>query len=438
MPILTTHVGSLPRPNELLPFIRGECAPPSDFNERLNKATETIFAKQLAAGLAFVNDGELGRRDYVTAARNRMSGFDAHKAAVGAGDLEEMTEYSDKFEGRKGVLIFAPTVQPVSTHATRHSPFIIHCTGLLTLTKKTDVLNPACGGPITYTDSGAADLQTEIDRVVTAAGAAGVPLDKVFFSSPSPGTLATFFDDDYFHDHAKYVAALGAAMKREYDLIYAAGLMLQVDCPDLAMGRHTRFKEASIDEFRRAAAVHVEVMNKALADIPAGRMRMHVCWGNYPGPHHHDVPLEDVIDVVLRAKPKFLSIEACNPGHGHEWDVFAKVVLPADKVLMPGVLDTTTSHIEHPKLVAQRLMNYVRLVGPERVIACTDCGFSTAAGAMNVPTDIVYAKLASMVKGAALADEMAAAEAIAKELTSAATGDDIAPVSPPDAKRQCK
>merc|ERR1719261_1150303 len=176
------------------------------------------------------------------------------------------------------------------------------------------------------------------------------------------------------------------------------------------MGRHTRFKDCTLEEFRAAATMHVRVMNEAVADIPADRLRMHLCWGNYPGPHHHDVPLADVVDIVLLSKPRLLSIEACNPGHGHEWEVFETVALPEDKVLMPGVLDTTTSHIEHPRLIAQRLLNYIRLVGPERVIACTDCGFSTAAGATNVPTDIVYAKLKSMVAGAALVEEMAAKE----------------------------
>ena len=340
-----------------------------------------------------INDGELGRRDYVSAARKRMTGFDAVKQAVGAADLEEMTEYSSRFEGRKASL---------------------------TLTKTTEVKNPACGGPIEFTAAGLADLQAELDRVSAAAAAAGIPAERVFFSSPSPGTLAVFFDDDYFHDHTKYVEALGCAMKAEYDAIHAAGFSLQIDCPDLAMGRHTRFRDATIAGFRDAAALHVKVLNEAIAAIPPEAMRMHVCWGNYPGPHHHDVPLADVIDIVLEAAPKYLSIEACNPGHGHEWEVFKATPLPAGKVVMPGVLDTTTAHIEHPRLIAQRLMNYVRLVGAENVMACTDCGFSTAAGAVNVPTDIVYAKLASMVKGAALADEMAEAEGLASEMTAAA------------------
>jgi len=377
--ILTTHVGSLPRPQRLLPFIRGEQELPADYGEMLAEETCTVFDKQTVAGIDFVNDGELGRRDYVSAARNRMSGFDALSSATGAADLEEMKEYSDKFEGRKG---------------------------LLTLTKKTEVQNAACSGPISYTDEGLADLQVEIDRVAAAATAKGIPLNRVFFSSPSPGTLANFFDDAFFNDHTKYIEALGAAMKREYDAIAAAGFILQVDCPDLAMGRHTKFKDAALEEFQAAATHHVRVMNEAVADIPAEQMRIHVCWGNYPGPHHHDVPLIDIIDIVLTAKPKYLSIEACNPGHGHEWDVFMTKELPEGKVIMPGVLDTTTAHIEHPKLVAQRLMNYIRLVGAANVIACTDCGFSTAAGAINVPADIVYAKLQSMVAGAKLAEQM--------------------------------
>lgn len=338
-----------------------------------------MFAKQHEIGIDVMNDGELGRRDYVSAARKRMSGFEAEKIATSASDLEEMTEFSDKFEGRKG---------------------------LLTLTKKTEVKNAACSGPIAYTEAGVEDLEIEIGRVVSAAKSKNIPLDQVFFSSPSPGTLAVFFDDDYFNNHVDYVEALGAAMKKEYEAIHAAGLMLQVDCPDLAMGRHSKFKNKSIEEFQAIVEVHIRVLNKALENIPSSALRMHVCWGNYPGPHHHDVPLADIIHLVLAAKPKYLSIEACNPGHGHEWEVFQDVSLPPGKVLMPGVLDTTTSHIEHPRLVAHRLLNYIRLVGVNSVMASTDCGFSTAAGATNVPTEIVFAKLQAMVKGARVAEEM--------------------------------
>jgi len=383
--IKTTHVGSLPRPAELLKYIRGDEPPPHNYEDLLGDATQAVFKRQTDVGIDVINDGELARRDYVTAARKRMTGFDAEKAATSASDLEEMKEYSDRFEGRKG---------------------------LLTLTSKTEVKNAACSGPIFYSQDGLADLNKEIERVVAAANTNNIPLDQVFFSSPSPGTLAVFFDDDYFHDHTQYVTALGQAMKTEYEAVHAAGLVLQVDCPDLAMGRHSKFKNKTTAEFQDIVEVNIKVMNEALLNIPADRIRMHVCWGNYPGPHHHDVPLADIVHLVLPAKPKYLSIEACNPGHGHEWEVFKTAKLPEGKVLMPGVLDTTTSHIEHPRLVAQRLMNYIRLVGVDSVMASTDCGFSTAAGAMNIPTEIVYAKLQAMVKGARVAEQMVKEEGL--------------------------
>jgi len=383
--IKTTHVGSLPRPAELLKYIRGDEPPPHNYEDLLSEATQAVFKRQTDVGIDVINDGELARRDYVTAARKRMTGFDAEKAATSASDLEEMKEYSDRFEGRKG---------------------------LLTLTSKTEVKNAACSGPIFFSQDGLADLNREIERVVAAANTNNIPLDQVFFSSPSPGTLAVFFDDDYFHDHTQYVTALGQAMKTEYEAVHAAGLVLQVDCPDLAMGRHSKFKNKTTAEFQDIVEVNIKVMNEALLNIPADRIRMHVCWGNYPGPHHHDVPLADIVHLVLPAKPKYLSIEACNPGHGHEWEVFKTAKLPEGKVLMPGVLDTTTSHIEHPRLVAQRLMNYIRLVGVDSVMASTDCGFSTAAGAMNIPTEIVYAKLQAMVKGARVAEQMVKEEGL--------------------------
>jgi len=182
-----------------------------------------------------------------------------------------------------------------------------------------------------------------------------------------------------------------------------AGFSVQVDCPDLAMGRHTAFKEQSLEEFKKTAALHVEVLNEALVNIPAEQCRVHVCWGNYPGPHDADVPLAEMAHTILSVKPKFISLEACNPGHAHEWEVFQTVKLPENKVLLPGVLDTTTAHIEHPRLIAQRLLNYIRLVGVERVMACTDCGFSTAAGAVNVVEELVWKKMRSMVEGAKIA-----------------------------------
>mmetsp|Transcript_13232 Transcript_13232/g.35564 ORF Transcript_13232/g.35564 Transcript_13232/m.35564 type:complete len:939 (+) Transcript_13232:75-2891(+) len=377
--VRTTHVGSLPRPDWLVPIVRGEQAPPPDYAKRLHEATVEVMQKQLDAGLDEINDGELGRRDYVTAARQRMSGFGGKGQAAAAADLVEMKDFSEKLEGRKG---------------------------LLTLTEKTEVTTASCNSPVAYTPEGFDDLHVEMNRVKAAAQELGVPMSRVFFSSPSPGTLANFFGNEFYETHEEYVGALAAAMATEYKAIHEAGFKLQVDCPDLAMGRHTRFAKRSLAEFQKAARFHVEVMNKALEGLDSSKIRMHVCWGNYPGPHHHDVALADIAEIIMSASPKFISIEACNPGHAHEHEVWKNVKVPADKVLMPGVLDTTTSHIEHPRLVAQRLQAYAQAVGGmDRIMACTDCGFSTAAGALNLTRDIVYSKMASMVKGAAsLAD----------------------------------
>eukprot|EP00746_Dinoflagellata_sp_MGD_P163964 gnl/MRDRNA2_/MRDRNA2_92317_c0_seq1.p1 gnl/MRDRNA2_/MRDRNA2_92317_c0~~gnl/MRDRNA2_/MRDRNA2_92317_c0_seq1.p1 ORF type:complete len:920 (-),score=212.83 gnl/MRDRNA2_/MRDRNA2_92317_c0_seq1:544-3303(-) len=371
--VRTTHVGSLPRPAWLVPIVRGDEAPPADYAEKLHKATVEVMQKQLDAGLDEINDGELGRKDYVSAARCRLSGFDGQAKAAGASDLVEMKDFSKKHEGRKG---------------------------LLQLTEKTEVTTAACTAPIEYTAEGLKDLKDEISRVTAAAKELGIPFDRIFFSSPSPGVIANFFGNNFYETHEEYVQALGNAMKTEYRTIAEAGFRLQIDCPDLAMGRHTRFAKYTLAEFRKAAQFHVKVMNEAVEGLDASNMRMHVCWGNYPGPHHHDVPLADVADIIVSAAPKYISIEACNPGHAHEYEIWKNVEVPEDKVFLPGVLDTTTSHIEHARLVAQRLQAYASTFGMHRVMACTDCGFSTAAGALNITEDIVWQKMASMVKGA--------------------------------------
>merc|ERR1719333_1742798 len=293
--------------------------------------------EQLDCGLHVINDGELGRGDYVSEARKRMSGFNAEWVAPGAADLEEATEFSDKFEGRKG---------------------------LLTLTKKTKVKSPACSGPIVYTDEGLQDLKKEISRVVKAAEELGHPRDRVFFTSPSPGTLATFFGNVYYkgeNGYNDFVSALGKAMAVEYKTIQEAGLILQLDCPDLGMGRHTRHMDKTVEEFKKVAKWHVKVLNEAVAGLDPTRLRMHMCWGNYPGPHDKDIPLKEIAQIVLEAAPGLLSVEACNPGHAHEHEVWGKdfVKVPENKTFLPGVIDTTSSHVEHPELVKQRLRQYV-------------------------------------------------------------------------------
>jgi len=412
--ILTTTVGSLPRPTWMVPYIRGEQDLPADWEQTLHKETVNVMKEQLDVGLKVINDGELARGDYVSEARKRMSGFDAETVAPGAADLEDAAEFSDKFEGRKG---------------------------LLTLTKKTEVKAAACSAPPTYLPEGLLDLKKEIDRVVKAAKELGHPSDRVFFTSPSPGTLATFFGNDYYkgeNGYEDFVSALGKAMAVEYKTIQEAGLILQVDCPDLGMGRHTRHKDKTLEEFKEVAKCHVKVLNEATASLDPSRLRMHVCWGNYPGPHDHDVPLKEIANIVMEARPGLVSVEACNPGHAHEHEVWGKetVNVPEKKVFLPGVIDTTSSHVEHPELVKQRLRQYVvalTLAKKKRerengtadeeppakrractpyvpIMACTDCGFGTAAGANNLSRDLVFKKIATMCKGAKLLEEELAAE----------------------------
>jgi len=372
-PLLATHVGSLPRPAWMVPIVRGDEEPPADYAEKLHEATMAVMKKQLDIGLHEINDGELSRKDYVAEALSRMTGFGGVGQAAPAADLVEMKDFSKKLEGRKG---------------------------LLTLTEKTEVKTASCTGPIEYTSEGMETLKAEISRVKKAAEELGIPLKRVFFTSPSPGTLATFFSNEFYATHEEFIEALAAAMKTEYHAIVEAGLKLQVDCPDLGMGRHTRFSKCTIPEFREAAKCHVKYLNGALQGLDKSRTRMHVCWGNYPGPHHHDIPLAEIADIVVTAYPQYISIEACNPGHAHEHEVWKSFKVPKDKVFMPGVVDTTTSHIEHPRLVAQRLEAYARTFGTKRVIACTDCGFGTAAGANNLTEDIVWQKMKTMVTGA--------------------------------------
>jgi len=417
--IVTTTVGSLPRPPWMVPYLRGEQELPADWDDTLHKETVKVMKEQLDVGLKMINDGELARGDYVSEARKRMSGFDAETVAPGAADLEESTEFSDKFQGRKG---------------------------LLTLTKKTEVKAAACSAPPTYLEEGLKDLKKEINRVVNAAKEIGHPLDRVFFTSPSPGTLATFFGNEYYkgeNGYEDFVSALGKAMAVEYKTIHEAGLILQVDCPDLGMGRHTRHKDKTVEEFKNVAKWHVQVLNEALASLDTSRVRMHMCWGNYPGPHDFDVPLKEIANIVMCAKPELVSVEACNPGHAHEHEVWGKdnVNVPENKTFLPGVIDTTSSHVEHPELVKQRLRQYVVSLrqakrkrerenggapeGPAAkrpvctpyapIMACTDCGFGTAAGANNLTRELVFKKIGAMCKGAKLLEEELAAEEAANE-----------------------
>ena len=371
--ILTTHTGSLPRPAELadalvarengdLSLERAAALP-----GLVGPAIAEVLRRQVELGLDVVSDGEMGKIGYSTYVKERMSGFDGQAGALALADLQDYPEFTERA-----------------------------LTGLVTGT-------PACTGPVAYTGRDA--LVADLGAVRAGVEAAGVDLSStdVFVPAASPGVISLFLADQFYGDQEAYLAALAEAMRTEYEAIAGAGFLVQIDCPDLAMGRHAQYADLSVEEFRRKIALHVEVLDHALRDIEPDRLRMHLCWGNYEGPHHRDVDLADIIDVVLRARPRGLVLEAANPRHGHEWQVFETVTLPDDKVLVPGVIDTSSNYIEHPDLVAQRICRYAELVGPERVIAGTDCGFATFASFLPVSPRIAWAKLATLVEGAARA-----------------------------------
>lgn len=366
--ILTTHTGSLPRPDDLVTMLyardKGELQEQAAFEARVREATAEVVRKQIDCGVDVVNDGEAGKIGYSTYVKDRLTGFEGQAAPLRAADLLEFPEYA-----RRALRV--------------------------------RMQRPACTGPITYKDKEA--LRTDIENFKAALH--GVEPEEAFLSAASPGVISLFLKNDYYPNHEAYLEALANAMKEEYDAIHQAGFLLQVDCPDLAMGRHIQFTTASLDEFRRNAELHIEALNHALADIPPDRMRLHLCWGNYEGPHHLDVPLRDIIDIVLKARPAGVSFEAANPRHAHEWKVFHEFTLPADKVLIPGVLDSTTNYIEHPELIAERLCRFADVVGRENVIAGTDCGFATFAGSGDVDPKITWAKFRAMAEGARLASE---------------------------------
>jgi 5-methyltetrahydropteroyltriglutamate--homocysteine methyltransferase len=369
--ILTTHTGSLPRPDGLLPLIEqkesGALRDTAAFAAAVKAAVGTIVAKQIECGVDVINDGEVDKPSYATYPKDRLSGFGGvAEGFFGIGDLADYPEYGERVFGNS----------PVAT-----------------------LKRPACNAAVKYQDR--AGLETEIANLKTAA--AQVKAADVFMSAASPGVISIFLPNQFYKTHEAYLAALADAMKVEYQAIHQAGFVLQVDCPDLAMGRHIQFPDASLAEFRKNIELHVEALNHALSGIPAENVRIHLCWGNYEGPHHRDVPLRDILDIVLKANAAGISYEASNPRHEHEWAVFKDVKLPAGKLLIPGVIDSVSNFIEHPELVAQRICNVARLVGRENVMAGTDCGFATVAGFHSVDPKITWAKFQSMAEGARIA-----------------------------------
>ncbi|MBM3490808.1 MAG: cobalamin-independent methionine synthase II family protein [Alphaproteobacteria bacterium] len=372
--ILTSHVGSLPRPDYLKPLILAkEDGKPVDgaaFDTAVARAVDELVVRQVAIGIDVVSDGEASKASYSTYIKDRLSGFGGPPGkGHAAKDLLEFIDYA------RWLVSIGGTVR--------------RATG------------PTCNGPIAAGDG--APLRKDLANFARAR-AASRPLDA-FLTAASPGVAAVFLANAYYPSHSAYLAALAEALRPEYEAIVAAGFVLQLDCPDLAMGRHLMFKALDTEAFRRQAAEHVEVLNAATAGIPPDRLRLHLCWGNYQGPHHHDIALEDILDIVLGSRAQALSIEGANPRHEHEWEVFLKHKLPEDRIVVPGVIDSVSNFIEHPRLVAQRICRYAELVGRERVIAGTDCGFATFAEQPGVHPDIAWAKLSALVEGAAIASE---------------------------------
>ena len=323
---------------------------------------------QISVGIDVVSDGEMSKISYATYIRHRLTGFDGDSARPTPQDLDDVPEFRDSL-----------VKQGASAKYRR----------------------PVCKGPIKVKDL--TPLHKDIARMKTAMAAANAT--EGFMNSVSPGTIAVFQPNEYYPSHETYMGALADAMRDEYEAIVKSGLFLQVDCPDLAMGRHSRFKDLSDGDFLRAAATQVEALNHALANIPADRIRLHICWGNYEGPHTHDIPLSSVLPLLFAARPMALLIEGANPRHEHEWEVWRTQKLPDGKVLVPGVLDSSCNFVEHPELVAQRLVRYAEGVGRERVIAGTDCGFGTFAGFGPVHPSICWLKLQALTKGAEIASK---------------------------------
>ncbi len=375
---LVTHVGSLPRPQNVVDCLFAQDAnlnhDPSIFKSTMTQAVDDVVAKQVQAGIDVVSDGEMSKISYATYIRHRLTGFEI--GVMPRATPRDLDDFPD-FKERLAKLGATPKYS-----------------------------RPICKGPIGVNDL--SGLHEDIANLKQACKKHGAK--RAFMNSASPGVVAVFQPNDFYKTQEEYIMALALAMQAEYEAIVDADLDLQIDAPDLAMGRHIRFRDVSEEEFLKNANLQVEALNVALKNIPAERIRMHLCWGNYEGPHHFDIPLERIISIVLKAKPSTLLFEGANPRHAHEWEVWSQLQkngqLPQDKILAPGVLDTTNNFIEHPRLIAQRLDTFAKIVGSDRVMAATDCGFGTFAGFGAVHPPIAYAKLASMHEGALLARSM--------------------------------
>jgi 5-methyltetrahydropteroyltriglutamate--homocysteine methyltransferase len=367
---LCTHTGSLPRPPALVRdmFAKEEGVPVdvAALGVHIRQAVAAIVRKQVECGIDIVNDGEMSKPSYATYVKDRLSGFGGESHPLTYQDLVDFPELARRVFGDPG---------------------------------RSRRRTPGCNGRVALRDPDAA----EADVANLTDALAEVDAAEGFISAASPGLISLFFHNGHYPSQEAYLEAIAEAMRPEYETIAAAGLVLQIDCPDLAMGRHIQYAALSTAEFRAKAGLHIAALNHALRNVPADRARLHLCWGNYEGPHHCDVPLKDIIDVIFTAKPDGLSFEAANPRHAHEWKIFEDVKLPEGKVLIPGVLESKTNFIEHPELVAQRIGRYARLVGRENVIAGSDCGYGTWVGQAAVDPGVVWAKFVAMAEGCRIA-----------------------------------
>ncbi|GAO55511.1 cobalamin-independent methionine synthase II family protein [Novosphingobium sp. NBM11] len=370
--IKTTHVGSLPRGDELTPLLLardgGQPYDAAEFDAKVSAAVDAAVQAQVEAGVSVVSDGELGKVGYSTYMIERLSGFGGHIDRKPAADLAEVPNLAKKLSAIMGSQEF---------------------------------VRASCIGPVKLVTLD--PLHEDIRRFKAALAKHGAPDTEAFMNAASPGLITAFQVNRHYPSHEAYLADLADAMREEYETIVREGFYLQLDCPDLAMSRHTGYQDMAEEDFLKVAAANVEALNAATANIPPEKMRMHVCWGNYEGPHDHDIALEKVIDIVLKARPATVLFEAANPRHEHEWKVWKDARLPDWKVLAPGLIDTCSNYIEHPELIAQRIERFAEFVGPERVVASTDCGFGTFAGYGKIDPIVTWRKLRSLREGADIA-----------------------------------
>jgi 5-methyltetrahydropteroyltriglutamate--homocysteine methyltransferase len=373
--ILTTHVGSLPRSDAVLQLLEERenrrAVDAVQFDREIRRAVLDIVKRQIDVGIDVVSDGETSKISYATYVRDRLTGFSDEGSTEGSkphADLAPFPDLRRKMAQLSGTRRF----------------------------KRVTCVGPIAVGNREALARDLANMRAAVDAARSA---------EAFLTAASPGVVASFLPNAYYRRHDDYVAAIAEAMREEYAAIAAAGFVLQIDCPDLAMSRHTAFQDLSESEFLRRAAFHAEALNHALGNIPPSTVRIHVCWGNYEGPHTHDIALAKIVEIVLGIKAQAIAIEAANPRHAHEWAVWQEFRLPDDKLLLPGVIDTSTNYVEHPALVAERIVRFAQIVGRERVIANTDCGFGTAAGYGKLDPEIVFLKLGALVAGARIASK---------------------------------